>query len=426
MNSPESKGVNPLEFPVEYFDAQVHFAYKWSDISGEDLASVLETKTVLYRRFTGSAAATEEGNSDWDTLLADIDPSMGPDEITKVVYGAFAERPDSLHQPGKHQTALGYDYFEDRDTVKIHFTNPRRGEKPLSDENMPKRRNEFRALLENVREEHPEAAMLMSATWLRSTSHYRDLSPPDIAPQKDLMSPDMKFTGNSIWGQFLDASGNVNQRIYEQFMNSVEAAETVEDLVDAFPYRTQMALDPIDMYYEYYGMNGAEVATIDDLDDITDLMEVVYADTYPNDRGITRDMFENNKVFREHLQEYLAKRLTNPDKKLLIAKQAGKVVGTIGLGFNEEKTGALIWGFYVHPDVQASGVGRQLWGELMSDERLDDVDMLYLDVAKDSVRAKDFYEKNGFEVVGEEDWDWPYWTDERPHNQYWLMEKKLR
>lgn len=164
--------------------------------------------------------------------------------------------------------------------------------------------------------------------------------------------------------------------------------------------------------------------TLDDLEAITDLMTVVYADTYPNDRGITRDMFEGNASFREHLQEYLIEQLKDPTKKLLIAKEGDEVLGTVGIAATEVPDQAEIWGFYVDPSAQGGGAANRLWDELMSTPEAANVTKFTLDVAKDSARAKAFYERRGFVVVGEEDWDWPHWTEEHPHNQYWLMEKQ--
>jgi hypothetical protein len=242
--NPENNVINPYEFPVGYFDAQVRFAKKWSEVTGEGFADVIEAKTAIARRLGGPESLHE--------TLSGIDQSADPTSITASLYDRYLEQPDSLHADPEDETAFGYDYHPDTKTVKIHFTNPRRGEKPLSDENMPKREADFRALLEHVRENHPEAALLMSATWLRSTRHYRDLSPPDIDEQRDLMSPDMKLAGNSVWGQFIDASGHTNQRVYDQFVAALETATTKEELIAAFPLKTLMAVDPIDKYFDHY------------------------------------------------------------------------------------------------------------------------------------------------------------------------------
>jgi hypothetical protein len=48
-----------------------------------------------------------------------------------------------------------------------------------------------------------------------------------------------------------------------------------------------------------------------------------------------------------------------------------------------------------------------------------------LGVAKDADRARVFYGKQGFVLVGEEDWDWPHWTEDRPQNYFLRMRKNL-
>lgn len=258
MTNPESIPVNPLEFPIEYFGAQVYFAHKWSEVSGEDFGTTLLTKTALCRRITGSVSPTDEVLDEWNSLAASFGQVTDTHAVTQLLYQAYRENPKSVYVQPTHPGAFGYDYLAEDRTVKLHFTNPHRGERPLSDENMGERRQEFRALLKNVRQEHPEAALLMSATWLRSTSHYQSLSPPDIDTPKDLMSADMKFAGNSVWGQFVDAFGNVNRRVYDQFIGSVDVATNLGELIAAFPYKTLQALDPIDKYYNYYKIEDSE------------------------------------------------------------------------------------------------------------------------------------------------------------------------
>lgn len=242
-NNHESHEVNSYTYPRGYFDAQVVFAQKWCELTGEDIAWVLATKTTVARQITG----------DQDLLGNLVSGSRDHKSLTDQLYSAYTKRPESMYVD-LGGSSFGYDYHPDTKIVKIHFSNPRRGERPLSEENMIKRREEFRVLLQEVRSKYPEAALLMSATWLRSTASYRSLSPPDIDPERDLMSPEMKLTGNSVWGQFVDASGNLNRRVYDQFVASVRNAQDLDELMSAFPYRTVMAVDPIEKYYKYYGL----------------------------------------------------------------------------------------------------------------------------------------------------------------------------
>jgi len=253
---PVSPEINVYNDPRESFDAQVRFAQKWSEITGDDFAATLYSKTPLYTRISEPTPRTEDVPEDWRTLIAGLDKDSDPKEVTDYLYELYKKNPESKYTPPTHDSAIGFDYLPTKQAVKIHFTNPSRGERPLSDENMPQRQAEFRTMLEHIKALYPEAALVISGTWLRSTSHYRNLSPPDVAPERNLMSPDMKMTGNSVWGQFTNASGNINKRVYDQFIAAIEKATTVEELLDAFPYKTMLSEDSIDKYYDFYGING--------------------------------------------------------------------------------------------------------------------------------------------------------------------------
>ncbi|SRR6266568_4989124 len=79
---------------------------------------------------------------------------------------------------------------------------------------LDQRRSEFKNMLENIHREHSNARNVVSASWIRSTASYRQLFPQDLDEPTDLMSPDIHFAGDSIWGQFTDRYGNVNERVY--------------------------------------------------------------------------------------------------------------------------------------------------------------------------------------------------------------------
>jgi ribosomal protein S18 acetylase RimI-like enzyme len=167
------------------------------------------------------------------------------------------------------------------------------------------------------------------------------------------------------------------------------------------------------------GLAGAE-----DLMAIADCMQPVYTDTYPNERGIKKEMFDND-TFRGHLEEYLQERLLDPNTRIWVAREGSKIIGTIGLEISPDDQTAEVWGFYVLPSSQEQGVGTSLWEALMSSNELTMLKKLKLVVAKDSKKAIEYYQNRGFSITGEQDRNWPSWTEEKLVNQYWDMEKTL-
>jgi ribosomal protein S18 acetylase RimI-like enzyme len=162
-----------------------------------------------------------------------------------------------------------------------------------------------------------------------------------------------------------------------------------------------------------------------DLKEIVNFMQPMYAATYPNDRGIEREMFENN-TFREHLSNYLEEKLLEPDCCLLTARLSGEIVGTIGLAAHPDNLNqAELWGFYVASNLQGKGIGRRLWAELMRQIKTKNYSSLILNVAKDTPNSLRFYKRNNFVIIDEIEKDWPSWTGEHLVNQYWIMQKKI-
>lgn len=254
LPTPVAQELNPLGYPIGYFDPQVRFAQKWAILTGEGFDKVLLHKTALYRRLFGAKAPQDSLPQEWVAILQGNDANTPSDCITGKLFEHYSHIPDSRYTPPEHPRAIGYDYYPDRRVVKIHFNNPKRGTSPFSAENMLRLRSEFKEMLDEIRTTHPEAETLVSASWVRSTKGYRSLSPPDIAEQVSLMSTDMAFGGDSVWGQFLDKFGQTNQRTYRQFVVSVQAARSLDELLAAFPYQVLKAEDPIVKYYRYYGI----------------------------------------------------------------------------------------------------------------------------------------------------------------------------
>lgn len=251
--------VNDKEYPPGLFNAQVRFAQKWAEISGGSFADALIRKTALYRTITGEQL---EGEMPIPSPLAEslnnIFTKTGTDGVTNVLYRLYEQQPRSNYHLDYDFGAFDYDYYPERRTVKVHFGNPTRGESPLAPDHLEERRSDFKKLLAEVHSAHPEATRLDSASWIRSTTSYQSLFPVDLDPAEDQMVLDMNFAGDSVWGQFIDRNGNTNERVYHQFVQALDTAQTTDDLLGAFPFRVLRVSDPIEKYYRFYGVENGD------------------------------------------------------------------------------------------------------------------------------------------------------------------------
>lgn len=248
------KEVSDIGYPPEWFDAQVRFAKKWASLTGENFADTLLRKTATFRIITNDMPPVDETPSAWAATFESDAGAVDTDKTTAVLYQTYLNQEHSNYQPPAHRFGpFDYDYYADRRTVKMHFENPVRGESPL--ENSDQLRTDFAHMLEDIKHDHPEAKNFVSCSWIQSTKRYSDLMPSSIQAE-DQTSTDMFFGGDSVWGQFVDKSGNVNQRVYDKFLNSLETAETTEQLVDAIPYKVLRREGPIGEWYKMYDIGA--------------------------------------------------------------------------------------------------------------------------------------------------------------------------
>lgn len=188
-----------------------------------------------------------------ENALAQLTKIDNADDAASLLYEIYKNKPQSLYSPPDHAGAFGYDYYPETDTVKVHFKNPVRGENPFED--LEERRADFKNMLQGIKADHPEAKKVVSASWIRSIKQYRDLFPPSIVEQ-DMMSSDMFLRGDSTWGQLIDRNGFTNQKVYSAFTKGIESAQSVDDLIEAFPRKVSRVEDDIDTYYKFYDVKS--------------------------------------------------------------------------------------------------------------------------------------------------------------------------
>lgn len=266
----ERRGNNDLEYPYEYFDAQVQFAKKWSELMGVSFAEALRTKTAIDRRLTEG-----ERNVVLPELMKGVESN--PEAASKLIYDRYLSQPQSKYKPptnhledGVHFGFFAFDYYpqnirnDGKNTVKVHFINSSRGEKSgLAADFLPQRKADLKRMFDFIKERHPEAQEVIGGSWLYNLPAYRDSFPPEFTQNMKRLVPlelgfqfpnavpDMALTGNSVWGQFVDRRGWVRGDSYSRFINNVNVAKTPKELVDAFPERTFQPKAPIALFHNW-------------------------------------------------------------------------------------------------------------------------------------------------------------------------------
>ena len=99
----------------------------------------------------------------------------------------------------------------------------------------------------------------------------------------------------------------------------------------------------------------------------------------------------------EEAKEMIAYNLQTPNRKLMLAKQSGKVLGTTTIVENGDEL--WITGLGVRKEAQGKGVAKALLSWCKHEAHKKGKTQVYLDVETDNDIAFSIYEKQGFQTV---------------------------
>jgi ribosomal protein S18 acetylase RimI-like enzyme len=95
--------------------------------------------------------------------------------------------------------------------------------------------------------------------------------------------------------------------------------------------------------------------------------------------------------------------LGGPSAKMIIADAGGAIIGSVVYRDGEDDDASFICSMYVSPTWQRQGLGSRLLAAALQDMPADRNVMLY--AMKSSVQAINFYEKSGFTIILEHDFE---------------------
>lgn len=141
--------------------------------------------------------------------------------------------------------------------------------------------------------------------------------------------------------------------------------------------------------------------TPDDADALARLFRGTFTETF----GHLYDPADLASFLAEHTAADWAEQLRNPEFAVRIAEDAGEAVGLAKLGplklpVDDPRRPVELRQLYVARRVRGSGVAAELVSWFLQEARSRGAEELYLSVYTDNVRARRFYARYGFEVLG--------------------------
>lgn len=238
-----------------YLAVQLEFAATVAAATGVEPADAVSRYTNLHRRFgLGRIDQPDWPGPYWRDFLAALATSASGRDKLEVASRFLAQAPpEVLVDSPRRFGCFSYDPPDTAGELRIHFgnydTDATGG--PLVAAKLERRLAELTALVTHVRTHAAEAIMVRGGSWLYQLPAYRRLFPPVYAAARHAPTRPVSFHGNSSWGQFLTAAGDIH-------LSRVTALRTNLPRFDpaapwaVFPLPVLATTAPIEVFYDHY------------------------------------------------------------------------------------------------------------------------------------------------------------------------------
>lgn len=269
-------GESKYTYPKNYFRIQVDFAKKVNDLGiTNNFSEALVDYTSLYRRVTGVKMAKGEALSPkWEGLVSEFqEKEVDPFLATEKIWQSYTDEPKNIYHPEEvvenktHFGAFigkdGIDGESGEQKIELHYNDKYRGmiKDSFTREKIEERRGDLKRMFTKIKErmdedENYRPKWVSLGSWINTFSIVKRCLPDEfVATEKFLTPPDLSFKGDSIWGQFINSEGEINQERSGSFLNKVQEAKNLDELVAAFPVKVSYFRGPIEIFFKEYGIN---------------------------------------------------------------------------------------------------------------------------------------------------------------------------
>ena len=159
---------------------QIAMAQKIAEIEQKMLEQVVLRSTAFYRIF-GLDWSFDPMNPIWETYLDGLHLTTDPVQYT---YDYYLQRYPTIPTSAEEQTHWGcfaYNYNATTKKIKLHFGDyDQSAHGPLSHLRIDQRKEELRAMFQEIQHTHPDALWVVGGSWLYNWESYTRLFPPSF------------------------------------------------------------------------------------------------------------------------------------------------------------------------------------------------------------------------------------------------------
>lgn len=239
------------QYDKDFFDLQIQFAKKLSEVSGIPFPEVLLSHTGLYHFFK-LGKVVDVNNPVWQEFI-----SQGDQNIVERAYDLYLqvqrERESSSKNKKPRRMHFGcfqHEYNKQEKTVYMHFGNTEKWGSPFDD--IEKRKKELKTMFEYIKEHHPEAEYVRGDSWLYHIKDYKKIFPSEYS--SNLEPSETPYLALSTWGQFLDRNHETRPEAFNSFKQRLHAAQTLDEVLNSIPRMPLQAGTNIENFYTDLGI----------------------------------------------------------------------------------------------------------------------------------------------------------------------------
>jgi hypothetical protein len=235
-------------YPSEFFDLQITFARKITQLTQQPYAEAILYRTAMYR-ILGLDWSRDPKHPVWQAYLKGLHQE-GTD--TDWSYQFYLERADQIPSyDNPHWGCFGY--WSERRLIHLHFWNlDDSGYGPLSHQRKEVRLVELRSMFTHIKRMHPDAKAVSGSSWLYNLEAHRRLFPIEFGLSTRTDTP--HFAARSLWGQFLRHDGRLNEERAVVFLDRLNRLGEEHEYTQCFPFQVLFTQAPITLFYAFYGV----------------------------------------------------------------------------------------------------------------------------------------------------------------------------
>jgi hypothetical protein len=239
------------QYDKDFFDLQIQFAKKLSEVSGIPFPELLLSHTGLYHFFK-LGKVVDVNNPVWQKFI-----SQGDQHMVERAYDLYVQvqrarelSPENKKPRRMHFGCFQHDYNEQGKTVYMHFGNTEKRGSPFDD--IGKRKQELKTMFEYIKEHHPEAEYVRGDSWLYHVKDYKEIFPSEYNAHPE--PSETPYLALSTWGQFLDRNHETRPEAFNSFKQGLQAAYTWDEVLKSIPLIPLRVCTSIENFYRDLGI----------------------------------------------------------------------------------------------------------------------------------------------------------------------------